>query len=136
MNDAHGRFLHQLEQLDGHLSGRRLRRVERALTGLEQMARSPKDPAVKAEMSQVARAQTARVVELRRTLDVEAFLAARKRDAKPPNAVCERCGVRFRRGSSKKTKRLTCDVCRPPAKPSMSVRTVSGGLPTLGSNHR
>jgi hypothetical protein len=57
--------------------------------------------------------------------------------AKPPklNAVCSKCGQGFH-CSKGESKRTVCHICRPLPSGTSSIRTVTGGLPTLGNRRR
>ncbi|TGN65802.1 hypothetical protein EXE59_18960 [Nocardioides eburneiflavus] len=56
-------------------------------------------------------------------------LTPKPKAPRPHNAKCRMCGQSFHRPATEK--KSTCDICAPPS--SNSVRTVSGGLPGLGS---
>jgi hypothetical protein len=127
-------FLAKLEELDGYLTRRKLRQATRAADLLRQLARAETDPAVRAQMVGMVDAQDARVTDLRQQQQRERLVAGARPSKKKPNAKCTKCGLPFRRG--KKETRTVCNICRPGDGGSKSVRTVSGGLPTLGKHNR
>lgn len=154
------RFLQRLGDFDGHLAAGRLKQAKACLGDLRRLAGPRSSPKMyvhrgpslrpltpteraalpstktRAEMWQVIDAQAARLKDARTTAaraqSVAARRAAAMRKEKEPNARCDRCGLPYRRG--RREKGSTCSICR--GEGSRSVRTVSGGLPTLGKHSR
>ena len=85
-------------------------------------------------MQAIVAAQAARLRDLRQQRARESIAATAKRKTAKPNAVCELCGQPYRRGK-KESRRRFCFICRPSTPASTSVRTIGGGLPTLGKGH-
>lgn len=132
VNVVERRFLHLLETFDDLVSRGAAKQAARALEELRDLSTRANSPAAKDQMAAMVEAQQARLVDLRSRQRAEQRAAAAKRATKPPNAVCELCGQPFRRG--KKDNARACSICRPTG--SRSVRTVGGGLPTLGKGRR
>ena len=133
MEGTQQRFLDALAELDGYLTRKRSRQAERMLGVLDGMACGQRQPAIRRQMADIVAAQRTRLTDLKRQQQRERIEAAARHKRKKPNAVCALCGQPYRRG--KKDKGTTSSICRPPGQ-SRSVRTVGGGLPTLGKRHR
>lgn len=128
------RFLTTLNEFDSYLVRRKLKGSVRVLSVLEQMARGQRDDDVKSEMLTIIEAQRTRLVRLNREKQRERINATARASKRKPNAVCVLCGEPYRRGK-KEPARRACHICRP-LNGSKSVRTVGGGLPTLGKRRR
>jgi len=156
------RFLQRLADFDEHLAAGRLKQARGCFEDLRRLAgprSGPKmyvrsgaslrpltpaeravlpSPKARAEMWQVIDAQAVRPKNARTAVARARSTAARQaavvRKEKKPNARCDRCGLPYRRG--RRERGSTCSICKGGGEGSRSIRTVSGGLPTLGKRSR